>query len=255
MAYADPEVVDSRSARCCGTHWMELWYQPKVELRTTHLVGAEALVRARHPTRGVIPPGLFLPGASEQDMHELTERVILTALGDWEDFAEYSAHKLAVNAPVSALVQMPIARMLREARPRASNWPGLILKSPRTRSSNDLDLATDVAGTLRELKCELAVDDFGAGYSSLVRLKQLPFQRAEDRSQLRRQLSRRSLQCRPVRDDRRARPPLGLRTVAEGIETTREATSCSPSAARSGRVICLRSRCQKPIFSVACARV
>ena len=45
-------------------------------------------------------------------MHELTERVILTALGDWEDFAEYSAPiKLAVNAPVSALVQLPIARM------------------------------------------------------------------------------------------------------------------------------------------------
>ena len=78
---------------------MELWYQPKIELRTTHLVGAEALVRARHPTRGIIPPALFLPDASEDAMHELTERVILTALGDWEDFAEYGAPiKLAVNA-------------------------------------------------------------------------------------------------------------------------------------------------------------
>jgi hypothetical protein len=43
---------------------------------------------ARAIRRGVIPPGLFLPGAAEQDMHELTERVILTALGDCEIFAE-----------------------------------------------------------------------------------------------------------------------------------------------------------------------
>jgi len=203
--------------------WMELWYQPKVELRTTHLVGAEALVRARHPTRGIIPPGLFLPGASEQDMHELTERVILTALGDWEDFAEYSAHlKLAVNVPVSALVQLPIPRMLREARPRASNWPGLILEVTEDQIINDLDLANNVADALRDLKCELAVDDFGAGYSSLVRLKQLPFSELKiDRSYV--------ANCNDdhfnaglcetiVELGRR----FGLRTVAEGIETTRE---------------------------------
>ena len=41
--------------------WFELWYQPKIELKSMHLVGAEALVRARHPTRGIVPPFLFLP--------------------------------------------------------------------------------------------------------------------------------------------------------------------------------------------------
>ena len=117
--------------------WMELWYQPKVELRTTHLVGAEALVRARHPTRGVITPGLFLPGASEQDMHELTERVILTALGDWEDFAEFSAPiKLAVNVPVFRAG--PVADSAYAARGASASvklaWPDP-RKSPRTRSS------------------------------------------------------------------------------------------------------------------------
>ena len=76
VPYADPKSSIPLSA-VLRHGWMELWYQPKVELRTTHLIGAEALVRARHPTRGVIPPGLFLPGAAEQDMHELTERVIL----------------------------------------------------------------------------------------------------------------------------------------------------------------------------------
>jgi EAL domain-containing protein (putative c-di-GMP-specific phosphodiesterase class I) len=56
--------------------WFELWYQPKIELKTMHLVGAEALVRARHPIRGIVPPALFLPDASDDEMHALTERVI-----------------------------------------------------------------------------------------------------------------------------------------------------------------------------------
>ena len=46
--------------------WFELWYQPKIELKTMRLVGAEALVRARHPQRGVLGPGVFLPGAPSQ---------------------------------------------------------------------------------------------------------------------------------------------------------------------------------------------
>jgi EAL domain-containing protein (putative c-di-GMP-specific phosphodiesterase class I) len=55
--------------------WFELWYQPKVELRSKRLVGAEALVRGRHPRRGVLSPAMFLPGASREEMLALTERV------------------------------------------------------------------------------------------------------------------------------------------------------------------------------------
>jgi len=47
-------------------NWFELWYQPKIELRTMRLAGCEALVRARHPTRGVLSPGLFLPGRARK---------------------------------------------------------------------------------------------------------------------------------------------------------------------------------------------
>src|SRR6476660_7106755 len=68
--------------------WFELWYQPKIELKTMRLVGAEALVRARHPTRGIVAPAMFLPGAGSDSMHALTERVILTALGDRRVIAE-----------------------------------------------------------------------------------------------------------------------------------------------------------------------
>lgn len=203
--------------------WFELWYQPKIELKSMRLVGAEALVRARHPTRGVVAPFFFLPDANEEDLHALTEQVILTALGDWEIFNEFGVPlKFAVNVPVSAFVKLPISQMLREARPRAANWPGLVLEVTEDQIINDLNLANEVAASLRELNCSLALDDFGAGYSSLARLKQLPFSELKidrsyvmncDRDQLNGGL------CETIVE---LGGRFGLKTVAEGIETQYE---------------------------------
>ena len=186
------------------------------------LVGAEALVRASSATRrgGTV---LFLPDANEEDLHALTEQVILTALGDWDIFNEHGvAMKFAVNVPVSAFVKLPITRMLREARPHAANWPGMVLEVTEDQIIHDLNLANDVAGGLRELNCTLALDDFGAGYSSLARLKQLPFSELKidrsyvmncDHDQLNAGL------CETIVELSKR---FGLKTVAEGIETMHE---------------------------------
>src|SRR3981189_1282980 len=88
---ADAGTEKVTLAQVLERNWCELWYQPKIELKTMRLVGAEALVRARHPQRGVLGPGVFLPGASEADMLALTERVIMSALRDWEDCAAEGA--------------------------------------------------------------------------------------------------------------------------------------------------------------------
>jgi len=219
VPYADEKALIPLGA-ILKHDWFELWYQPKIELKSLHLVGAEALVRARHPTRGIVP---FLPGARKDDLHALTERVILTALGDWETFAQYGVSiKLAVNVPVSALVELPMTQMLREARPSAANWPGVTLEVTEDQIVHDLDLARDVAEALRELKCDLAVDDFGAGYSSLARLKQLPFSELKiDRSYVANcnEDQFNAGLCETIVELGRR---FGLRTVAEGIETTHE---------------------------------
>ncbi|MEA2938780.1 MAG: hypothetical protein QOC56_2284 [Alphaproteobacteria bacterium] len=203
--------------------WFELWYQPKIELRTMRLYGAEALVRARHPQRGVLPPGLFLPGASEADMLALTERVIITALKDWADCAAHGMSiKLAVNVPVSALVNLPIAEIVRSERPKADNWPGLILEVTEDEIIHDLKLANDAADRLRESYCTLALDDFGAGYSSIARLRQLPFSELKiDRAYV--------INCHTDRVNAglcevfvELAKRFGLKTVAEGIESTHE---------------------------------
>jgi EAL domain-containing protein (putative c-di-GMP-specific phosphodiesterase class I) len=203
--------------------WFELWYQPKIELKTMRLCGAEALVRARHPTRGVLPPGLFLPGASEADMLALTERVIVTVLKDWHDCAANGMSlKFAINVPVSALVKLPISNMIREGRPHAANWPGLILEVTEDEIIHDLQLANEIAEGLRASHCTLALDDFGAGYSSIARLRQLPFDELKiDRAYV--------TNCNSDRVNAglcevfvELAKRFGLKTVAEGIETTHE---------------------------------
>jgi EAL domain-containing protein (putative c-di-GMP-specific phosphodiesterase class I) len=201
----------------------ELWYQPKIDLRAKRLVGAEALVRARRRDGSLVGPGAFLPGAAEADMLALTERVILTALRDFEDCAaQGAALKLSVNVPASAFVKLPIAQMLREERPKAGNWPGLILEVTEDEVMHDLKIANEVADELRALNCSLALDDFGAGYSSLARLRQLPFSELKiDRSYV--------TDCHIDKVNAglcetivELAKRFDLKTVAEGIETAHE---------------------------------
>ena len=203
--------------------WFELWYQPKIALRGLRMVGAEALVRARHPERGVVAPFFFLPEAGEDELLALTERVIVTALRDWEIFDDYGVGmKLAVNVPVSAFVKLPISRMLSEARPRAAHWPGLVLEVTEDQIINDLALANDVAGALRMQGCTLALDDFGAGYSSLARLRQLPFSELKiDRSYVM-NCDRDPLNAGLCETIVELGKRFGLGIVAEGIETVHE---------------------------------
>jgi len=224
-SHAEPEPADGKItlADVLQRRWFELWYQPKIDLRSNRLVGAEALVRARRPDGRLISPGAFLPGAAEADMLALTERVILTALRDFEDYAALGASvKLSVNVPATAFVKLPIVQMLREERPTAANWPGLILEVTEDEVMHDLKIANEVADELRTFRCSLALDDFGAGYSSLARLRQLPFSELKiDRSYV--------TDCHTDRVNAglcetivELAKRFELKTVAEGIETTHE---------------------------------
>ncbi len=204
-------------------NWLELWYQPKIDLAAKRLVGAEGLIRVRHPELGVLPPGAFLPGAREQDMMTMTEQVIMAALRDFDECAENGAPvKFSVNTPVSALTTLPIAKMLREYRPKSASWPGLILEVTEDEIVNDLATANDIAKELGAHGASLALDDFGAGYSSFARLRQLPFSELKiDRSYV--------TDCNTDRTNAglcetivEMAKRFGLKTVAEGVETPHE---------------------------------
>jgi EAL domain-containing protein (putative c-di-GMP-specific phosphodiesterase class I) len=211
-------------AKALKRGWLEVWYQPKVSLQTGNWVGAEGLIRARHPEAGVLGPGAFLPGASEDEMLEMTQMVIATALRDWNDCAALGmpALNLAVNVPAFGFVKLPIAQLIREHRPKSEQWPGLILEVTEDQIVNDLEMANEVANELRAQNCSLAIDDFGAGYSSLGRLRQLPFSELKiDRAYVTDcHLDKvKAGMLESIIDVARR---FGLKTVAEGIETAHE---------------------------------
>jgi EAL domain-containing protein (putative c-di-GMP-specific phosphodiesterase class I) len=156
--------------------WIEFWYQPKIDLRKKQLVGVEAFARARHPQDGVLMPSAFMPGASEGDLVRLSEQALDQALKASLNFCKLGVNlRLAVNIPINALVKVPVADIVQSHRAKFEKWPGVIIDVIEEQIVSDLPLANDIAKKLQHLDVRLAVDDFGRGYSSLVRLKDLPF--------------------------------------------------------------------------------
>src|SRR5262249_44935730 len=145
-------------------------------LRSKMLVGAEGLIRCLHPEHGTLAPGAFLPGASEESLLALTEQVVLTALRDWQELAGAGTSvRIAVNASAGALTSVTLAALIRENRPKRREWPGLILEIPESEVIKDVALFHEIATQLRIYGITLAIDDFGEGFSSFARLRELPF--------------------------------------------------------------------------------
>ena len=163
-------------AEALANGWIEFWYQPKIDLRRKQLVGAEAFARARHPTHGVLLPSAFMPGAKEAGLIALSELALSKALTAAANFGKLGVNlRMAVNVPVPALVKLDVAAIVQTYRPQFEKWPGLIIDVSEEQIVNDLALANDFTKRLQHLNVQLAIDDFGRGYSSLVRLKNLPF--------------------------------------------------------------------------------
>jgi EAL domain-containing protein (putative c-di-GMP-specific phosphodiesterase class I) len=157
-------------------NWLEIWYQPKIDLKRKCLAGAEALARIRHPQEGMLWPESFLPGTDEEGLLQLTEHALLTTLRNWSVFADagFNLH-LAINIPASALSMLPIVQIVSENRPRSENWPGLILEITEDQIVRDIAVAQRVAPELKACGVSIAIDDFGAGYSSFSSLRAVPF--------------------------------------------------------------------------------
>jgi EAL domain-containing protein (putative c-di-GMP-specific phosphodiesterase class I) len=157
-------------------NWFEIWYQPKIDLKRKCLAGAEVLPRIHHPELGVLLPGSFVPEVDEASIAELAQHALLAALCDWTMFDEagFNLH-LAVNVPVGVLLRLPVAALVEQYRPKSEQWPGLILEVTEDQIVRDIALANEIAAQLRVSGISIAIDDFGAGYSSLSSLRNLPF--------------------------------------------------------------------------------
>jgi EAL domain-containing protein (putative c-di-GMP-specific phosphodiesterase class I) len=203
--------------------WLELWYQPKIDLRGRMFAGAEGYVRARHPEHGVIPPGSLFNGAGPDEMLGLTRHVLTTALRDWPVFASVGLPiRFSINVPMLALEKLSIGAIVNQHRPKAANWPGLILEINEDEIIQNLPLALRVEKELRSLGVSLAIDDFGRAYSTIAQVKDLQFSELKiDRSFVANCNTDRMNAglCETIIE---LAHRLGSKVVAEGIETVAE---------------------------------
>jgi diguanylate cyclase (GGDEF)-like protein len=200
---------------------IEAYFQPKADADTRRIVGVEALVRWRHPTRGLIGPGEFVTVAEQAGLgRALTRRMLHLALSQvriWRDTG-YDLH-VAVNTTVADLqdVLFPaeVAAMLTDhgLPPEA-----LVLEVTENMVLADPVRVGDVLAQLGELGLGLSLDDFGTGYSSLTHLKTLPVGEVKiDRSFVGRMISD-PVDSAIVQATIRLAHSIGIRVVAEGIE-------------------------------------
>ncbi len=157
-------------------HWLEIWYQPKIDLKRKCLAGAEALTCIRHPQEGLLWPDSFLSAIDDEGLVRLIEHALLANLRNWAMFEDAGFNLyLALNVPANALNKVPIAELVTQNRPRSPNWPGLILEITEDQIVRDVEHAKQCAATLKACRVAIAIDDFGAGYSSFSSLRDLPF--------------------------------------------------------------------------------
>lgn len=156
---------------------LTLHYQPKIDLVTGDLQGVEALVRWAHPTRGLIPPGDFIPLAENtalmQPLSEWVLRHAIAQAAQWRDAGLMIA--VAVNISPRSLLDrdlpVTVLRLLADA-----SLPAHLLELEITETAimTDPTRATQVLRRLQAMGVRVALDDFGVGYTSLAYLKPLP---------------------------------------------------------------------------------
>ena len=154
-----------------------LHYQPQVDIQTSHITGAEALLRWDHPVEGTVMPNRIIPVAEQLGMiTPITNWVLVTALRQCRQWS-HDGYQIPVSVNVSARsFQNPRLLEKIEWALQEAGVPGDCLEIEITEATlmQDLDRAAEVLNRLSESGVSVAIDDFGTGYSSLSYLKRLP---------------------------------------------------------------------------------
>jgi EAL domain-containing protein (putative c-di-GMP-specific phosphodiesterase class I)/FixJ family two-component response regulator len=156
---------------------LELWYEPKIDLRSKLLAGVEGVIRYHDRETGTVDAiDGRLQQANEATRYALTEHFLAAILRDCDEFDRAGIPlRASLNASFDVLTKLDVAAIARQNRPRSENWPGLIVGVGENEVIDDPQLAHEVATQLRIYDVTLAINNFGAGFSSFERLRELPF--------------------------------------------------------------------------------
>lgn len=212
-------LAELDAAIAAGQVWNA--YQPKLDIASGRIVGAEALVRWNHPERGPIPPDSFIPIVEAQGrVRDLTLHVLRRALADaaaWR--ARGQALGVAVNISATLLLDPGFAAMLEEEIAAAripADW--VTLEVTESAAMKDNDAAVAALASWRALGVQISIDDYGTGQSSLAYLQALPATELKIDKSFVTDLAANDRNAIMVRSTIALAHELGMKVVAEGIE-------------------------------------
>ena len=202
---------------------LELYYQPQFNLQSGRMTGAEALIRWNHPERGLLLPDLFIPIAEETGLIvPIGSWVVRTAVAEAREWRERTGLELRLAVNISS--RQFRYRELLELLERVVDDSGALPLALELEITESLVMADPVTATelLKELKARgfsLAMDDFGTGYSSLAYLRTFPFDMIKIDQSFIADLGHSDEAGAIVRAMLQLGRALGLRIMAEGVET------------------------------------
>lgn len=200
-----------------------LFLQPKVDVQTGRIIGAEALVRWQHPERGLLQPGRFIQLAEESGlMPQLGAWVMRRAchvLGDLHKRG-HADMRLAVNVSGEQFRQNDFRASVQEAVLNSGcNAGHLVLELTEGTLMDHVEQTIGTLHSLKALGIKLSIDDFGTGYSSLSYLKRFPLDELKIDQSFIRDVTANASDAAIVRAIISMAQSLGLSVVAEGVET------------------------------------
>jgi diguanylate cyclase (GGDEF)-like protein/PAS domain S-box-containing protein len=201
---------------------LRLYYQPQVEVATGQVVGAEALLRWEHPTRGLLYPKDFLDLAEESlTILPIGEWVIDTACRQLRDWSDQGLHiGISVNLSARQFERSRLRDTIASAITRYAIPPALLeLEITEHLAMRDVAGATTTLHQLRDLGVRIAMDDFGTGHSALGRLKDFPLDTLKVDRAFVRDLDAGESNAAIVAAIISIGRGLGMRVIAEGVET------------------------------------
>jgi diguanylate cyclase (GGDEF)-like protein len=221
-------ALESDMHHAIAGHDFFLDFQPIIDLRTDTVSSVEALMRWQHPVRGLVPPSSFIPVAEQTGMIvPLTLWVVREAceqLRRWDGDRATAGLSCAVNLSARLVREPGIGSAIARELHRAMIDPErLVFEITESLLMDDKSQAVQTLCQLRALGTRLSVDDFGTGYSSLSRLNKLPIDEVKiDQSFVSQLEQGNDAGATIVQASVAMAHGLGLRVVAEGVETPRQ---------------------------------
>ena len=204
----------------------ELFLQPKFLAATQVLTGAEALIRWRHPSRGLVSPAEFIPLLEETGMilevGSWVRREALAIWGHWRDKG-HAGLRLAVNVSARELRHVSFVPDCAALLGSQGARHGLDIEITESMVMDDIDKSIRSLQALRSLGCRIAIDDFGTGYSSLNYLSRLPADTLKIDQSFVSALATSADTLALVTNIIGLAHSLGLKVVAEGVEDEEQA--------------------------------